>query len=99
MKFWLGVFTALLVVSPKPVTIVQYETIVREVEREFEWVETSIADSLVPDFDEIDRQSDCLFEYLREHLGYEITLEAVVYAGGWLDVLGGPCLVIGEDDE
>lgn len=99
MRFWLGVFTTLLVVAPNPDTTVIYETVVVEVEREREWVDTPIADSLVRDWDEVYRQSDCLFAYLQEHLGYDITLEAVLFAGAWLDMLGGPCLVIGVDDE
>ena len=98
MKFWLGVFTTLLVVAPTQVIVTKYETIVREIERDYEWVDTPIVDSLVKDWDEVDRQSDCLFVYLQEHLGYDITLEAVIYAGGWLDILGGPCSVIGEND-
>jgi hypothetical protein len=99
VRFWLGVFTSLLVVSPTTVTVIEYETVVREMEYEREWVDTPIADSLVKDFDEVDRQSDCLFTYLQEHLGYDITLEAVLFASAWLDILGGPCLVIGVDDE
>ena len=99
MKFWLGVFVTLLVISPATVTVTKYETVTQEVDRYQQWADTPIADSLIEDWDEIDRQSDCLFEYLQEHLGYEITLEAVLYAGAWLDILGGPCLVIGVDDE
>lgn len=100
MRFWLGVLASLLVVSPSTVVVTEYETIVQEIEIEIqpEWVDTPIADSLVKDWDEIDRQSNCLFEYLRQHLGYEITLEAVLYAGAWLDILGGPCEVIGGED-
>jgi hypothetical protein len=99
VRFWLGVFTTLLVVAPTADTIVVYETMVVEVEREQEWVDTPIADNLVRDWDEVYRQSDCLFTYLQQHLGYDITLEAVLFAGAWLDILGGPCYVIGEDDE
>jgi hypothetical protein len=98
MKFWLGVFTTLLVVAPIPVIVTHYETVVQEVEVQPERVDTPILDSLVKDWDEVERQSDCLFLYLQEHLGYDITLEAVIHAGAWLDILGGPCLVIGEDD-
>lgn len=99
MRFWVGVFTALLVAAPIPVVVTEYEVIVHEVERKPEWVETPILDSFVKDWDEIDRQSDCLFEYLQAHVGWEITLERVLAAGLWTDSLGGACLVIGVDDE
>jgi hypothetical protein len=59
---------------------------------------TPIADSLV-DWDDFDRQSDCLFEWLQGQVGWEITLERVLAAGYWTDALGGACLLIGEDDE
>ena len=98
MKFWIGVFTSLLVMSPTTVVVTEYETIIHEVEREREWVETPILDSFV-DFDEVDRQADCLFEYLRQHVGWEITLERVLAAAEWTDTLGGACLVIGVDSE
>lgn len=94
MRFWVGVFTTLLVVSPT--TVIEYETIVREVEPE--WVETPILDSFVEDWDEWDRQSDCLFEYLQQHVGWDITLERVFAAAEWTDSIGGACLVIGVDD-
>ena len=58
-------------------------------------VETPFADALV-DFDELERQSDCLWELLQE-TGVEITLEIVIAAGTWTDALGGACRVIGED--
>ena len=95
----MGVLITLLVVAPTTVVVTEYETIVREVEPQQEWVETPILDSLVKDFNEIDRQSDCLFEYLRSHVGYDITLERVLAAAEWTDSLGGACLVIGVDDE
>ena len=84
-------------------TQIVYETVVREihVSPTFEDVMlTPAIDSLISDEEwaELDRQSDCLYEFLREHVGYEITLDAVVAAGYWTDVLGGACLVIGEDD-
>ena len=94
----MGVLITLLVVAPTTVIVTEYETIVREVEYKPEWVETPILDSLV-DFDEVDRQSDCLFEFLRSHVGYDITLERVLAAAEWTDSLGGACLVIGVDDE
>ena len=100
MKFWVGVLATLLVVSPIPVVITEYETIIKIVEVKPEWKETPVIDSLMDEGweEESQRQSDCLFEYLRQQLGYEITLEAVLYAGAWLDILGGPCEVIGGED-
>jgi hypothetical protein len=61
-----------------------------------EW-ETPVIDALV-DWDEVDRQTDCLWDFLQAS-GVEITLQTVVAAGAWTDALGGACLVIGEDDE
>jgi hypothetical protein len=62
-------------------------------------VETPVIDSLLTEEDwaEIDRQSDCLFDWLQEQVGYEITLERVLAAGYWTDALGGACYVMGED--
>jgi len=97
MKFWVGVFATLLVISPDSTVVTNYETVVREVDRYQEWVDTPILDSLV-DWDEIDRQTDCLWEFLQAHVGYDITLDAVLAAGYWTDILGGACRVIGEDD-
>ena len=94
----MGVLITLLVVAPTTVVVTEYETIVREVEYQPKWVETPILDSLV-DWDEVERQSDCLFEYLRSYVGYDITLERVLAAGDWTDSLGGACLVIGVDNE
>ena len=58
---------------------------------------TPILDSFV-DWDELDRQNDCLWAFLQGH-DVELTLESVWAAGDWTDALGGACLVIGEDDE
>jgi hypothetical protein len=79
-----------------------YETVVVEADgRSDFWkaqdVPTPIADALV-DWDEVDRQTDCLWEFLSQS-GVEITLEVVLAAGTWTDALGGACLVIGDDDE
>ena len=98
MRFWVGVFTTLLVVAPIPMVVTEYETIVREMEYVQEWVDTPILDSLVQDWDEVERQSDCLFVFLQQQVGWEITLERVLAAAEWTDSLGGACLVIGEDD-
>jgi hypothetical protein len=92
--------------TPEPqliyVTTVETETII--VERSWQDmldVETPLINSLLTaeDWEEIDRQSDCLYEYLRQHVGYEITLERVIAAGDWTDQLGGACAVIGADGD
>ena len=80
---------------PEPEHIIQvvYRDTPPEPEREYEEPERDSRDEDI-DWDELDRQSDCLFEFLRLHLGWEITLEAVLAAGDWTDVLGGPCTVM-----
>jgi len=60
-------------------------------------VETPYADSLV-DWDEHDRQTDCLWTLLQES-GVDLTFEVVTAAAVWSDALGGACLMIGENDE
>lgn len=97
MKFWYGVFVTLLLISPNPSTVTHYETVVREVEVEREWADTPIADSLV-DWTDFEKETDCLWEFLQAHVGYNITLDAVLAAGYWTDILGGACAVIGEED-
>jgi hypothetical protein len=100
VKFWVGVFATLLVVAPTPVIVTHYETIVQEVEVQPERVDTPILDSLLTDEDweRIDRESDCLFKFLQQHVGWDITLDAVLAAGSWTDILGGACEVIGENN-
>jgi hypothetical protein len=95
MRFWVGVFTTLLVVAPTSTTVVHYETVVREEPRQ-ERVDTPILDSLLTeeDWERIDRESDCLFEFLQLHVGWDITLDAVLAGGYWTDTLGGACLVM-----
>jgi hypothetical protein len=84
---------------------VVFQTLVRdsgETLEDVRAVETPVIDGMFftdEDWAEIDRQSDCLFEFIREHVGHDITLEIVLTAGLWTDALGGACLVIGEDDE
>jgi ABC-type phosphate/phosphonate transport system substrate-binding protein len=79
------------------------QVIVREVTPDYpvKQAATPLIDSLISDeeWDEIERQSDCLFEFLKAEVGHEITLERVLAAGYWTDALGGACLVIGEDNE
>lgn len=95
MKFWIGVLFTLLLVEPSSITHVEYETHVRVEYIEHEY-STPILDSLV-DWDEHERQSECLWEYLQS-TGLEITMRNVMAAGEWADVNGGACLLIGVDD-
>jgi hypothetical protein len=97
VKFWLGVFTTLLVVSPIPLTVTEYDVIVHRVEIQPERVDTPIADSLV-DFDELDRQSLCLWEIMVAK-EIEITLKSVLVMGDYYDMMGGACNFIGEHDD
>jgi hypothetical protein len=60
-------------------------------------VETPLVDKLV-DWDEVDRQTDCLWVFLTDHFGNDLTMDRVLAAAAWTDALGGACLVIGEDD-
>lgn len=59
-------------------------------------VGTPYVDALIDDeqWDELDRESDCLYEYLRMHVGWDISLEAVFAAGAWTDLLGGACAAL-----
>jgi hypothetical protein len=80
----------------------QVVTVASEQERS-EWeraleVETPLVDELV-DWDEVDRQTECLWVFLTDHFGRDLTMDRVLAAGAWTDALGGACLVIGEDDE
>ena len=59
--------------------------------------QTPYADSLV-DWDEHNRQTDCLWVILQEQFGHEITMERVAAAALWMHELGGACHLIGEDD-
>ena len=60
-------------------------------------VETPIADSLI-DFDELDRQTDCLWQFMQDH-DLEITFDMVWAASEVTEALGGACHVIGADSE
>ena len=87
----------------EPETTVQVVERVVEVERtwaDMAEVETPVIDSLFltdAEIEEIERESDCLFDWLQEQVGWEITLERVLAAGYWTDALGGACYVMGED--
>jgi hypothetical protein len=96
---WATVTAANLRHEAKPVVVetwVVVEPAVSELERA-RAVPTPYADSLL-DMVEVERQADCLWEFLYA-AQVEITLEVVLAAGTWTDALGGPCLVIGEDNE
>ena len=81
----------------EPVTVVsQPDVIIRTVEVEPETV-TPFADSLI-DWDEQERQSDCLWTFMQES-ELELSFEMVWAAGEVADALGGACYLIGEDDE
>ena len=97
MKFWAGVFFTLLVVSPKTEIVTEYQTIVRHEEVQLEWEDTPVLDSRV-DWEEHERQSVCLWDYLKEQ-EIEINLWNVLVAGDYTDMMGGACFLIGEDDE
>jgi hypothetical protein len=99
MRFWLGVLFGTLAMSPIPEVIFETatETMVVYVEKEFNSTPTPVIDSMI-DWDEVDRQNDCLWLYLKE-LGWDITLENVMLVGDWADANGGACLLIGEDNE
>jgi len=58
---------------------------------------TSFADSLI-DWDEVDRQDDCLWRFMQDH-NLELTFDMVWAASEVTDALGGACFVIGEDYE
>ena len=98
------VATAAAAAWPEPVVEYHVEVVERHVSpawNEVESVRTPVIDSMMDDgqLEESQRQSDCLFDYLRMHVGYEITVERVLAAGLWTDSLGGACLVMGVDDE
>ena len=98
------VATAAAAAWPEPVNNYHIEVVERYVSptwSEVESVGTPVIDSMIEEewFEESQRQSDCLFDYLRMHVGYEITVERVLAAGLWTDSLGGACLVMGVDDE
>lgn len=92
MKFFLGVFFTLLVVSPKTEIVTEYQTIVRHVEIQPEWEDTPVLDSLI-DVEERERQSLCLWDYMNDN-GIEITLENVFVSGYYADMMGGACSLI-----
>ncbi len=70
----------------------------REVEAAVELDDaTSFTDSLI-DWDEVDRQNDCLWTFMQDH-NLELTFDMVWAASEVTDALGGACFVIGEDDE
>ena len=84
------------IVTPDPMMVTRIHTVLLEPEP-VPVVATPHADALV-NWDKMDRDNDCLWELLqREQV--ELTFKNVWAAGVWADALGGPCLMIGEDDE
>ena len=81
----------------EPVIVTQVHRVEVEVEVAAVEVETPFADALV-DWAEVERQDDCLWRFIVEQ-GLELTFEMVWAAGQVTDALGGPCFLIGEDDE
>jgi hypothetical protein len=82
----------------KPVEVA-YQVVTVEVEPEVRVpAPTPIADSLV-DWEELERDTDCLWVILQEHFGWDITMERVTAGALWTHELGGACYLIGEDDE
>ncbi len=83
-------------VWPEPAVVYQVEVVERTVEPEP--VETPVIDALLTDEDwqRIEADSDCLFDWLQAEVGWDITLDRVMAAGYWLDSLGGPCEVMGR---
>lgn len=71
-----------------------YQTIVREVPAEIVPYELAVDARL--DLDELDRQAECMWLFMRAE-GIEITLENVFVVGDYTDIRGGACLLIGED--
>ena len=81
----------------EPVILTQVHRVEVPVEVAAVEVETPFADALV-DWVEVDRQDACLWRFMVEQ-GLELTFEMVWAAGQVTDALGGPCKVMGEDDD
>ena len=81
----------------EPVVLTEVQRVEVLVEVEPEPVDTPFADALV-DWAEVERQDACLWRFIQEQ-GLELTFEMVWAAGQVTDALGGPCKVMGEDDE
>jgi len=96
VRFWLGVTFAALTLHPvaelETVKVVEFAPVA---DAEPVWV--SAVDDLL-DWDELERQSGCLWVFLVEQK-LEISSESVLAAGAWSDLHGGACALIGEDDE
>ena len=96
LRFTLGVMFATLAFGPVPEIVTVVETVTVVEAPAISEPESSV-DYLL-DFDEIERQSLCLWHFMvQEEL--EITLESVLAAGAWSDLHGGACALMGEDDE
>lgn len=93
--------TVAAVLWPDEQVRVEYrvQVIERDVQPGWDPVPTPVVDSLLTDEEwaEIERQSDCLFDWLQQQVGYDITLERVLAAGYWTEALGGACAVLEAD--
>jgi len=84
--------------APGPAVITEPYVVVQVVEMAPAVHEgTPIADSLL-DWAEVDRQTDCLWDFLQERQ-IELTLSNIVTAGDWTDMHGGACAVMGRDSD
>jgi hypothetical protein len=52
---------------------------------------------LLIDWDEVDRQTECLWRFLQQHR-IEITLANVITAGDWTDMHGGACAMMEREN-
>ena len=95
--FWAAVGGTVAWHMLPPDSQVHYQTVIQQappVERIPS--DTPYADSLV-DFDEVERDTDCLWVILREQFGWDITMERVTAAALWTYELGGACAVLEGD--
>jgi hypothetical protein len=83
--------------TAEPKIVTEVHTVEVLVEVEPEPVFTPVLDDMI-DWAEVDRQDDCLWRFMREH-ELQLTFEMVWAVGEVADVLGGACLLMGEDNE
>jgi hypothetical protein len=96
-----AVLLSLLTLHPVAQQVTVYETVVWRAQVDLTPAATPIIDSLITreEWEAIDAESLCLYHFLVDHFGWEITLDRVLAGGAWTDELGGACALIGEDDE
>jgi hypothetical protein len=81
--------------APRPT--VELQVVTRDVLVWPEHEATPYADSLV-DWDEHERQSACLWDFLQAH-NIELTLQNILTAGDWTDMNGGACAMMEDWDD